>query len=158
MENNVNKCIKMIPLIVIFFLFSSSTAQKEQAELKAAEEYYNQGEIHRHKGEYDQAISDYTIALGINPSYAEAYCNRGNAYQSKDHYDQAISDYNKALEINPGYAAAYFSKALACDEVGRISEAIEAYRGFIQHAFPEYARYISHARRRLRALESREAF
>ncbi len=65
------------------------------------------------KGQFDQAISDISKALEIDPMNAMAYVNRGVAYVNKGQYDLAISDYNKALEINSGYAVAYFSRGVA---------------------------------------------
>jgi tetratricopeptide (TPR) repeat protein len=35
----------------------------------------------------DQAITDYTQALRLDPNYAEAYNNRGVAYKGKGEYD-----------------------------------------------------------------------
>ena len=59
------------------------------------------------KGQYDQTITDYTMALKIDPRYAEAYSNRGVAYGRKGQYDQGIIDYNRGLEINPRLAGVY---------------------------------------------------
>jgi len=70
-------------------------------------DHIKRGNDHLNKGEYDQAISDYTKAIEINPRFAATYYNRGLAYQNKAEYDQAIPDYNKALEINPRLAEAY---------------------------------------------------
>ena len=36
-----------------------------------------------HKGNYDQAISDFTKAIGLDPNYAKAYNNRGLAYYTE---------------------------------------------------------------------------
>ena len=44
---------------------------------------------------YDQAISDYTKALKINPRYVDVYNTRGNIYAKKGLYDKAISEYKK---------------------------------------------------------------
>jgi tetratricopeptide (TPR) repeat protein len=79
--------------------------------------------------------------------------NTGFAYQSKSLYDQAISDYNRALEIDLRYVRAYFNMALAYDQIGRIKEAIEAYRGFIQYAPGGYQMQIEHATKRIKELE-----
>ena len=62
-------------------------------------------------------------------------------------------DYDKVLEIDPKDALAYFNKARACEAVGRIPEAVAAYRGFIEHALPQQTPYIQHARKRIAVLE-----
>jgi len=59
----------------------------------------SRGSSYYHKGQYDQAISDFNKALEINPKDADAYSNRGTAYREKGQSDQAIVDFNKALEI-----------------------------------------------------------
>ena len=42
--------------------------------------YNNRGLAYAEQGDYQQAISDYNLAIQINPQYAKAYGNRGNAY------------------------------------------------------------------------------
>ena len=64
-----------------------------------AQYYYEQGNEHLNRGNLDQAISDYTRALEIDPCYAEAYCNRGVAYLAKDQYDQGWEDVKKAQSL-----------------------------------------------------------
>jgi hypothetical protein len=61
----------------------------------------------------DQAISDFTKALEIDPRDDDTYINRGLTYAEKGHYEQAISDYTKALEINPRYAKVYIMRGRA---------------------------------------------
>ena len=63
--------------------FTDASAQQKQAELRDAEPYYNRGNVYDEKGQLDQAISDFTKALEINPSYVEAYTNRGFVYLKK---------------------------------------------------------------------------
>ncbi len=77
-----------------------------------ASTYYNRGNDHLNKGEYEEAISDYTKALEIEPLSADVYANRGLAYSQIGQNDKAISDFNEALEINPQYALAYNSRAV----------------------------------------------
>jgi len=106
--------------IVLFFLLSCASTQKEKTELRNAEFYFNRGVTSYKKGQLDQAISDYTKALEINPKYAEAYYNRGNVYSDKGQYDQAISDFTKALEINPKYAEAHYNRGIAYVKKGQL--------------------------------------
>lgn len=116
--------------------------------------YINRGNDYLGKGRYDQAISDLNKALEIKPRFGAAYFNRGLAYRHKGLYDQAISDLNKAIELNPKLADAYYNKALACEKAGRIREAVEAYKAFIQYARPHDPN-IETVRQRIRELEGK---
>lgn len=51
------------------------------------------------EGQYDQAISDFTSAIDINPRDAIAYYNRGIAYCDKGEYDKAWDDVHKAQSL-----------------------------------------------------------
>ena len=87
--------------VIFLFLLSCASTPIKESELGNAEAYYNRGLAYGKKGKYDQAISDFTRALELNPGNARAYDRRGFAYGKKGQYDQAISDFTKALEINP---------------------------------------------------------
>ena len=60
------------------------------------------GLIHETTGELDQAISDYTQEMALNPlgraRLADAYCTRGGSHQ-KEKYDAAIADYEKSIDL-----------------------------------------------------------
>ena len=113
MRNNLCKSMTVISIIFIPILFCCVSTQEKQSESRDATAYYNQGRAYGQKGQYDQAISDYSKAIEIDPKFATAYNNRGIAYRQKGQYDQAISDYNKALEINSTDAWAYSSRGVA---------------------------------------------
>lgn len=51
------------------------------------------------KGDYDNAIAEYTKAIRINPNSALGYQNRGDAYSKEGKKDKAITDFNKAIGI-----------------------------------------------------------
>lgn len=91
---------------------------------KSAEDYFNRGITYAKKGKYDQAISDFDKALGINPKDANVYCTRGFVRAERGEPDQAISDYTKAIEIDPERAMAYHVRASAYDAKGEYDRAI----------------------------------
>jgi Tfp pilus assembly protein PilF len=113
MKNTVDKLIGIILPIVLFFSFSYASAQPKQDEPKDAKFYIDRAIAYGEKGQFDQAIDDFTKALEIDPKGADAYYFRGIAYANKNQHDQAISDYNKALEIDRKSAGAYYNRAIA---------------------------------------------
>ncbi len=115
MKNASNKTLWIILPIALFFLFSCT---------KDAAFYVSRGNDYVKKGRYDEAISDYTKALEINPRDASAYVGRGVAYFDKGQYDDAISDFTKALEINPKFAEAYHRRGIAYGKKGQYDGAI----------------------------------
>jgi tetratricopeptide (TPR) repeat protein len=63
--------------------------------------FYNRGNAHRSKGDYDRAIQDYDEALRIEPDDEDILNNRGVAYRSKGQIDRAIQDYDRAIQLRP---------------------------------------------------------
>ncbi|BCX09155.1 MAG: hypothetical protein KatS3mg066_3014 [Fischerella sp.] len=59
--------------------------------------YINRGIAYYRQGKYDQAITNYTQAIGISKNI-HAYINRGIAYHRQGKYDLAIADYNQAFK------------------------------------------------------------
>ena len=62
--------------------------------------YYERGNARRAKRQYDQAISDYNMAIEIDPGFDSAYYNRGIAYFNTGRADLAIPDFNKVISIS----------------------------------------------------------
>ena len=84
------------------------------------------------KGQYDQAITEFTKAIKLEPKLAEVYYNRGVAYGEKGQDNQAISDYTKAIELNPKFAWAYYNRGNAYEEKGHYDQAISDYTKAIE--------------------------
>ncbi len=101
------RLFRVILPIVLFFLFSCASGQPKQNELRDAKFYNNRGAAYGEKGQYDQAISDFSKAIEIDARYNKAYNNRGIVYRLKGQYDRAILDFKKAIDINPLDAEAY---------------------------------------------------
>ena len=61
--------------------------------------YNNRGSAYAQQGDYIQAISDFTKAIGINSNDPVAYHNRAVAYYCLKEYDKAWGDVNMVKEI-----------------------------------------------------------
>lgn len=72
--------------------------------------YYNRGWTYGAKGQYDQAIADYTRALEINPTYGKAYANWAIGYYLKKEYDKAWDDVNKARKLGHKVDAGFLNE------------------------------------------------
>ena len=100
--------------------------------------YGDMGLVEYEKGNYEDAIDNYTKAIESHPADAFLYNNRGLAYFELKKYKRAISDYSKAIELRPDYAVAYCNRGLAYFETRSFDEAISDYTKAIE-LDPDYA-------------------
>jgi len=87
-------------------------------------------------GHYDDAITCYTKAKDVDPSFTNAYFFLGNAYLKKGMIDNAIYEYKKALAMRPQAAAvhaqlgsAYLMKGMLDDASYASKKALAADQG-----------------------------
>ena len=90
-----------LSFLVIPLLLTAGCATMESDAQRDTRAYFDRGEVYSAKGQYDQAIAEFTKAAEISPRLPEIYNNRGLTYQAKGQYDQALSDFNKALGACP---------------------------------------------------------
>jgi tetratricopeptide (TPR) repeat protein len=67
---------------------------------KMAVFYYYRATVHYYMDRFDDAISDYDLAIRLRRNYADAYYNRGLALNGKGLLRQALGDIRKALTCN----------------------------------------------------------
>jgi tetratricopeptide (TPR) repeat protein len=67
---------------------------------KLAVFYYYRATVHYYMDRYDDAITDYDLAIRLRRNYADAYYNRGLAYEGRGLLRQALGDLRKALACN----------------------------------------------------------
>ena len=91
------------------------------------------------KGSVGEAISQYQMALEINPDYAEAHNNLGSALLQQSNVDGAIYHFQKALQINPEFAEAHNNLGNALAKKGSVYEAISQYQKALQ-INPDFAK------------------
>ncbi|MEO0377532.1 MAG: trypsin-like peptidase domain-containing protein, partial [Cyanobacteria bacterium P01_A01_bin.17] len=64
-----------------------------------ADDYYVRGGAFLQRGDYEQALADYTQALQLRPDFAEAYSNRQKIYFWQGNYQRAVADGNRAIQL-----------------------------------------------------------
>ncbi|MCL2792272.1 MAG: tetratricopeptide repeat protein [Spirochaetaceae bacterium] len=90
--------------------------------------YCYRGEIYQKKGQYDEAIADFTGAMKTNPENNELYSARAEAYISKGLYDEAISDLEEALKWAPAENRLFEARAEIYEAQGEYQKALDDWK------------------------------
>jgi len=61
--------------------------------------YNNRGMDYYERKAYDEAISEFSAAIRVDPNYALAYINRGRTYLEQGNYAQAQADFDKTKRL-----------------------------------------------------------
>lgn len=89
--------------------------------------YNTRGLANKQLGRAAAAISDFTAAAEVSPSFFKAYLNRGTVHLHHRRYELALKDYEAAERAKPDYTKAIYSRARTLVRVGRYREAMAAY-------------------------------
>ena len=85
--------------------------QADPLDLEDAQELVDDANAHVAKGEFDQALQDFALALQAAPEQAWIYFNRGMAQVGRKDYGDAIADFSHGLSLTPDDAVAYVNRA-----------------------------------------------
>ncbi|MDR2739402.1 MAG: tetratricopeptide repeat protein, partial [Treponema sp.] len=86
---NLIAAVKKAPVVAV----AANYGEKNTGQPRTAGAFFDRALLSQNRGEYDNAIADYTEALRLDPDFTAAYNNRGNAYADKGMYDRAIEDF-----------------------------------------------------------------
>ncbi len=94
---------------------------------------YNQlGQAYTKKGDLDEAIQSYKLAIESDSTLAPAYENLGEILTKLKRWEQSITHHQKAIEIIPNSDKLYYNLGEALLKTGNITEATAAYRQSLQ--------------------------
>lgn len=96
--------------------------------------YNSAGDLIKNKS-YREAKEALEKVLAIDPSFASAYCALGTVLAHLDLKEQALQMLQHALELKPQSDSAWIAIAGLYEEVGKLNEALDAYRQFLRR-FP----------------------
>ena len=89
------------------------------------------GDIYRSVGQYDDAITEYKMAIWLDSLNIPAYRHLCQAYEEQGDYDNAIDIYNKLISILPNMPEFHSNLANIYYIKGEIKEAISHYQAAI---------------------------
>ncbi|MBP7766416.1 MAG: tetratricopeptide repeat protein [Syntrophaceae bacterium] len=76
------------------------------------------------RGQYLQALTDYTAAIRLDKKMAEAFSNRAIVYEKLGQQDNALRDFNQAIQLKLNFADAYYNRGLLFIQRNRLDEAV----------------------------------
>jgi tetratricopeptide (TPR) repeat protein/S1-C subfamily serine protease len=103
--------------------------------------YGSRGGAYKDLGQYQEAISDYSAALALDPGYDSIYNDRGLAYKDSNQYEKALADFNKVIALNPDaddIHKAYYNRGLTYVKADKYQEALADFDKAISLK-PDYA-------------------
>ncbi len=111
----------------------------------------NIGLVYLKKGDYAKALDYFQRAERIIPDAPTLLNSIGVLYRETKKFDRAIEYFDRALKINPKFYDALYNKALTYEDMGKVSEALNTWRYYIQIASesPQEQIYIEEAKKRL---------
>ena len=97
-QTQIDSCTKLI-----------DTRRLQGREL--AQALYHRGAGYAAKGDYAEAVRNFTQALKFAPDSTDALYNRGGAYTKLDRWDDALADFNAVLKIAPNDIDTFYARA-----------------------------------------------
>ena len=97
----------------------------DASDRERAQPYYQRGLAHLDKGEFHEALDEFTEAIRSDENCAEAYYGRGLAFLKSDSPQTAIEDFTHAISLKRDYTEAYSQRCHAYTIMDDIHRALE---------------------------------
>lgn len=121
MYNLLSRKVLVFIFLATFAVPFSSCKNKNKAE---AAEFFERGNYHFQKREYERAVELFSEAIDKVPDFADAYNNRGSAHEKLGNTAQALSDFSEAVALDDTFEKAKLNLALAYLNAGETEAAI----------------------------------
>ena len=108
---------------------TAALSEEDMAKVERIEDLkasFEMGVNASNAGDYQEAINQFQIAIGIADFCHDCYQNMGLAYVELDEFGQAESAFKRAISLKPDYAAAFTGLANIYNQQRRFDEAAEA--------------------------------
>lgn len=110
---------KRIFLFITIIALASVCAYSQNGK-----KFYKAGNKFLETFKYEDAVSQYSSAIEIEPSNAVFYIARGRAYEELLKYENAKNDFEKAIVFSPKNVDAYVRLGAVLNKLGRYNEAL----------------------------------
>ena len=132
-KSNVAAYVSFMQFITLFgdydYVAQGYHPAYDEAEPKSdsAGVFAVRGWAYRERGDYDEAITDFTRAIELDPNSPLFYRDRGIARYLNGDYDRAIADYDTVIASSPDDEYLYMFRGLAYHMRGEHDRAVSDY-------------------------------
>jgi tetratricopeptide (TPR) repeat protein len=106
-------------------LEDANSAVEKQPSSQA---YGQRGIIEKRQKKTNEALSDFSEAIKLDPGYAWAYAQLADIYSRQKNQDKALENVNKALEKKRDFVEGHRLKAWVLNRMGRCKDASEEFK------------------------------
>ena len=111
--------MRQILSVLLFCLISlSAYSQSYKKTLKA-------GKAFMESGRNEDAVTQFTSAIQLNPTDIDGYIARGEAYENLGKYQESLDDYEKAIVFEPKNVDVLFLLGRVCNKMGNYDQALK---------------------------------
>jgi tetratricopeptide (TPR) repeat protein len=108
----------------MFFLMTITTVFSICVYGQNGKKFFKAGKEFMESQKYDDAVTQFASAIGIEPSNPDYYYSRGMAYQLLNKYDEAKADFEKTLVFDSKNVDALIGLGAVCNKTGNFEEAL----------------------------------
>lgn len=125
----LNTCLAVASLQLNNSIRFIDYKQRVESELVINEAVYwrSKGRLHYDLKEFEQAVTHYEKALGIEPDHYKTMLNMGSALRELEKKTDAVGYYKKAIALNPEYDKAYVNLGNTYYALGSYEQCLQFY-------------------------------
>jgi len=105
---------KLFMMVSVFGTLAFGTdhpiERSQEIQNKALRGYSQRGMKRLQREEFDLALEDFDLVIGLNPASQDAYLHRGQAHYGKKEWTLALADFSQSLKLDPNLADAYYER------------------------------------------------
>lgn len=111
--------------------------EKQRSDTDMSYAYFYLGNYYDVKGEDEEAIKNYDLAISRNKKYLLAYNNRAILLGKHGNLNEAVKDLTEAINLKPDYAEAWYNRGVAYYQMGQKDKACNDWRMAAQLGFQQ---------------------
>ena len=118
-------------------LYSEIIADGSLPDKDLARAYYDRGTLFLVRGDFDEAVDDFSRSIKMDSDNVFSFVNRAQVYARQGEMKRAIKDYTRVIKLSPGLASAYYARGKFYQQAGDQGRALKDFEKALE-LDPEY--------------------